>query len=1291
MKSQENNVEQQPRKPRVGVLTRDLQEAACFKLRLGDPLGLLAPMLDVYEFRNQADFNYEGSFPFDSDSAFVEAMDMFVVQRVFPFEEFMPVLREIVESGKPIVYEADDWLLDMPEQHIMYDICSPAFEGIKWLLPKCSLVTVSTPTLVEKVKAYTDKVLLFPNYLAKERLVEPLPRDGEITIGFAGTSTHEKDLALLSNVLQRIYNEYAGQVKFVFWGQVPESFVGIKDVRKVQEFVGYNEYLTELAKLNIDIGIAPLTDSEFNQSKSDLKWMEYSIVGAASVVSDVPSYAGLKDSGLAMVAANTEQAWIEAISKLIDDPELRTRQAAAARKHVLEHRLLEDHVAALWAKYAELLPAHLRSQPLGALGKIQTRNLTENDVDTVRSYRKWVRRHEIREIHAEQLAERMMTVWRKIPVFTLMVLAPSDKLTRLSETFAAMEKVLYRHWRLIVISDAQQPDPIFSQSQQLGWLQLDSLDDEQKVTEAINGVVADLPSDWVMLLPAGARLQPHALARFGEHAHVHPEQAAIYSDHDIVSPMGKRFRPSMLPDFAPEYLRSMDYIGHAVTFQTEAIAKIGGFQPFPRAHCYDALLRIAEQFGIDRVGHIDTVLVSLPWVDPKYDTLGHASRLVALEGHAQRCGMPVQVSDGLVPGTFHYQYLLAGAPLVSVIIPSKDKLECLTPCLQSLFRITGYQNFEVLIVDNGSEDPETFEFYQEMKAQHPDRIRILSYDAPFNFSAQCNLGAREARGEYLLLLNNDTEVIFPQWLERMLATAQQPGVGAVGARLLYPEVGLVQHAGIVLGMPGGMYSVADHIFEGMDYLYPGYMNRSLTMQNYSAVTAACLLVEKQIYDLVGGFDEESLQVCFNDVDFCLKVQAAGLRNVYNPFVVLYHSHGQSIGRVTTDPRPALKAAVRERDEMEVMLARWLPVLQRDPCYNRNLTLRTKRTTTEWQRSVAWDPGFSSRKRVLGIPVPGGSGEYRLSQPLSVLQEKGKLDGEIHQPDEGIPTVVELARQAPNTILLHTGISDYIYETMDAYRKFIPDLRIVFGLDDLVGGVPEKSSLYDHWSRHYPDAKQRLRRVLKLCDAAVVSTQPLADFIQNMVGEVTVAPNRLRKTIWGDLKSQRRVGAKPRVGWVGASQHRGDLELIYEVLKATHKEVDWVFMGMCLPQFRPFVAEMHHGVPFADYAAKVATLNLDLAVAPLEINPFNEAKSNLRLLEYGVLGWPVVCTDIYPYQTNNAPVCRVPNRAEAWIEAIRARVHDLDALAKEGDALKAWFDRDYWLEEHYEEWFRVLHG
>ncbi|OHX12815.1 glycosyl transferase family 2 [Chromobacterium sphagni] len=1280
-----------PRKPRIGVLTRDNLDTACYKLRLGDALGLMEPVFDCHHFKYQSSYMFDGQYPFKSDNEFVEQMDLFIVQRVFPFPEYRPVLNEMIASGKPIVYELDDWLLGMPEQHAMHNLCQPSFEGIEWLLPQCALVTVTTEALAEKVRPYNDKVLVFPNLLASERLVEPLPRQGKITIGFAGTSTHDKDMAMLSAALQRIYGEYAGQVRFVFWGEVPPGFVGVKDARQVSDFVSYNDYLRDLAELRIDIGIAPLLASEFNDCKSDLKWLEYSVVGAAAVVSDVEPYAWLKDSGLATVVENTEQAWIDALSELIDKPQLREQRVAAARRHIVEHRLLEHRVGELFQSLAERLPEHLRPEAPVELGRITTRTTVESDMEALGVYRRWVKQHNLREVHAEQLAERMMLAWSQRPMFNLIALAPAGSLERLAESFAAMERQLYRSWRLIVVSDSSVPDPIFTNSDQLGWVQLDSLDDDQAVTTVINGVIADIPAEWTMLLPAGFQLQPHALVRLGEAIHTHPEWAAIYSDSDIISPMGERFRPAFRPDFSIDYLRSMDYIGQAVAFSTIKLSMIGGFQAYPQAHCYDALLRLYEQLGDGCIGHVDDMLISLPWVDPKLDQLGQASRQIALENHAARGGLPVKVGEGLVFGTYHYEYQLLAQPLVSIVIPTRDKLEYLEPCLESLFGLTGYQNFEVLIVDNRSEQPETFEYYQQISARYPGRVQVLDYDAPFNFSAQCNLGARAAHGEYLLLLNNDTEVVLESWLERMLATAQQPGVGAVGARLLYPEVGKVQHAGIVLGMPGGMFSVADHVFEGQDFMQGGYQNRSLTMQNYSAVTAACLLLEKQIYDAVGGMDEQQFKVCFNDVDLCLKIQAGGLRNVYNPFVVLYHHHAKSIGRVTTDPRHALEAAVREREEMEAMLARWMPVLARDPGFNRHLSLRSKRVDIEAQRVVAWDPQLPGRKRVLGMPVPGGSGEYRLSQPLSVLQEKGRLDGEIHQPSVGIPSIIELARQAPDTLLLHTGISDYIYDSVSAFREYLPGMRVVFGLDDLVGGTPEKSNLYDHWKRHYPDAKQRLRRVLKLCDAAVVSTEPLAELTAGMVGEVVVAPNRLRKTIWGKLSSQRRAGKKPRVGWIGAGQHRGDLELLYEVILQTHEEVEWVFMGMCLPQFRPFVAEMHHAVPFGEYAPAIATLNLDLAVAPLEVNSFNEAKSNLRLLEYGALGWPVVCSDIFPYQTNAAPVCRVSNQATAWVEAIRARIYDLDAAEAEGDALNAWVRQHYWLEEHHEDWFRVLHG
>ncbi|WP_227104798.1 glycosyltransferase [Chromobacterium rhizoryzae] len=1279
------------RNPRIGILSRDHFDHACFKLRLGDPLSLLAGVVDTYFYKNLEAHRLVGDYGFDSDAHFVESMDAFIVQRWFIDKCYMDLMKIIIESKKPIVFDIDDWLLGLPSSNPMYDDFFKSTEHIKWILPYCSVVTVSTPELAKKFVAYNQNVVVIPNSLSQFRFVEPRERDDQVVIGFAGTSTHGRDLDLISGALLRVYHEYADAVKFVFWGNVPKTMIGLKGVKQGPKGVMYHDYFSYLADLKIDIGLAPLEEDGFNLCKSDIKWIDYAVVGAASIVSDLPPYAEPKEKGLALAVENNEDAWFNAIVSLVEDHAARKSLASRARNYILQQRTLEGTISQHIAVWNSVLPKAVQIRSPSKIGRPILQSSCPEDAIEEQRYKIWKNNHQLREVHAEQFAERMVKAWSVRPTFNLVTVVPAAEKRRLVESLAAMEKQLYPNWRLLVLADWEMPDPVFQNSPQLGWVRLPTLDDPERLTQVFNDIVADCYADWAMLLPAGFRLESRALVRLAEAAHAHPEWMAIYCDSDVVSPMGEYFLPSFKPDFSPEYLRSMDYIGAGVAISTRALVALNGLQPYPGAYVYECLLRLFELKGRDAIGHVDDVLLSLPYDKSDIGPLATAARKVALENHAIRLGLAADVGDGYVPGTHHFDIKVQGSPLVSIIIPTRDKLEFLEPCLESLFEKTRYQSFEVIIVDNRSEQPETREFYEDMAGRFPGRIKVAEYDAPFNFSAQCNLGVSVAAGEFVLLLNNDTEVILESWLERLLAVGQQSGVGAVGARLLYPEVGQIQHAGIILGLPGGMRSVADHVFEPMDISESGYQNRILTGQNYSAVTGACLLVSKEIYLQVSGLDEDKFKVCFNDVDFCLKVQAAGYRNVYNPFVVLYHHHAKSIGRTTSDPRVALQAAVRERDEMDAMLRQWLPLMRRDPFFNRHLSLRGRKMEVEWQRCVAWDPELPGRKRVLGMPVPGGSGEYRLSQPLSILQEQGRLDGEIHQPTQGALSVVEMARHAPDTLLLHTGINDGIYDALTAYREFIPQMRVVFGIDDLVGGTPVKSNLYDHWKRLYPDAKQRLRRVLKLSDALVVSTEPLAAFTQGMVDEIVVVPNRLRKSVWGQLRPQRRVGAKPRVGWVGASQHRGDLELLFEVIKQTAAEVDWVFMGMCLPQFRPYVAEVHHSVPFDQYPEAIAKLNLDLAVAPLELNAFNEAKSNLRLLEYGALGWPVVCTDIYPYQTNAAPVCRVPNVAEAWIEAIRSKVYDRDASEREGEQLRDWVERHYWLEDHHEDWFHVLHG
>ena len=902
-------------------------------------------------------------------------------------------------------------------------------------------------------------------------------------------------------------------------------------------------------------------------------------------------------------------------------------------------------------------------------------------------YPLWVNKHSLEPIHGQVHAERMMA-WQRRPHFLLLMPVRQQEMEQLAKTIDGLQQQLYQGWQLIVLSDQPTPNDIFNQSEVLGWLQLDSLEDEQTLVAGCNAVIENIPSDWVALLPPGTTLEPNALLSIGDYAQLHPEWQAIYSDHDFLSATGQRQDPWFKPDFSLDYLRSMDYVGSAVWFQTQALRSAGSFAPFPGALQYDALLRIFDQEGgFSSIGHIAEPLVHLPFSQTEHP-LAQASRQVAVEAHLARRKVPGQVEQGLLPDTLRVAYPLERTPLVSIIIPNRDSVWYLRPCLETLFQKTDYTHYEVIIVDNQTEDPDTLAYYDELAATHSERVRIVHYDRPFNFSAQCNLGVEAAQGELILLLNNDTEIIQANWLSRMVAHALRPEVGIVGARLVYPETGKVQHAGVILGLD----RLASHGFMNLDMKDPGYLNRLQVEQNYSAVTAACMLVAKELFIQVSGMDEQDTPVLFNDVDFCLKVRELGKLIVWTPYATLVHHESKSLQSELQEIKR--RAAIVERDSATALAlhVRWKKWLREDPAYNRHLALSTNRSFHVESELVAdWDTNFHDRQRILAFPPAGGVGEYRFTAPLKGLTHAARIQSTIVQTRKyhelRYPTLPELNRLEPDVLMQQVDYSPAFLEWQELYRKQRPDMLSVIMIDDLITQMPEDNPNYRRIPRN---GRQRLRKLFEQTDRVVVSTQPLFDFVKELTDEVRLVPNSLRDDLWAHLSSQRRVGKKPRVGWAGAQQHKGDLAIISEAVKQTANEVEWVFFGMCPDEIRPYVTEYHQfEVGVEAYPAKLASLNLDLAVAPLQQHPFNEAKSNLRLLEYGVLGLPVVCTDIYPYRTDNAPVTRVANETGAWVQAIRERVHDLDATAKEGDALQQWVRQRYLLSHHLDAWFKAL--
>ena len=900
-------------------------------------------------------------------------------------------------------------------------------------------------------------------------------------------------------------------------------------------------------------------------------------------------------------------------------------------------------------------------------------------------YQRWIQAHGIKEVDGHLFAERMMYQWRYRPVFHFVLfLFPGDE-ALLGDTLDSLSTQFYRDWRLSVIADSPTPDPLWEEIESLQWLQCGVDDDPYAL---VNEAITSVESDWVSFIEPGTQWPQHALLRLGDYANLRADWTFIYTDSDEIDSNGKRGNPRFLPDVNLDMLRSMPYCRQGAWVSWEALREVGGIEPLPGCEMVDLALKMIERGGEASVGHIADVLTHAPKDRREPD---EAIIALTVKNHLERSGIAAVVGEGYLPRTLRINYLHAEEASVSIIIPTRDKYEYIDSCIESLLQRTAYDNFEVIIADMGSTDPDTLALYDAIEAANEGSVSVLRLGADVNVAEACNSAGMLARGEYLLFLTNHVEAKQAQWLSRLMLHAQRPEVGVVGPRVVYPESTLLFDAGLVLGMEDvvGKPFVSRLTLNG-----PGYMGRAQIDQNYSAVSDTCLVVRKSLFTELGGMDAESFGKDFLDVDLCLRVGEAGYKVVWTPFSLLMAYKGNATINERRKGREYLEEVVAFEEAREALLERWLPKIANDPAYNPNLDLSPGNSfLVNDKLPLNWDVNFHERTRVLGLPLRGGSGDYRIIQPFDAISDAALQQTEHYRVVDGIGGQLKMApivRMAPDVLVVQAGIDDMHVTLLEDIANHRPDIFRVFSLDDLVTEIPEKSSVYKHYTGNFRNARARIRKALSLCDRMIVTTRTLADTYADMIDDIRVIPNRLRRDFWLPLESKRRAGKKPRVGWVGAQQHAGDLEIIIDAVKQTADKVDWIFMGMCPEEIRPIVAEYDTDwVSYDKYPAKMASLNLDIAVAPLEQHRFNEAKSNLRLLEYGILGWPVVCTDIAPYQSYDAPVRRVPNETEAWVEAIMDYANNLDRAAKDGDKLRSWVKRYFILEDHLDEWVRAL--
>lgn len=562
-------------------------------------------------------------------------------------------------------------------------------------------------------------------------------------------------------------------------------------------------------------------------------------------------------------------------------------------------------------------------------------------------YPAWVRNNRIRAGDMRRMRDAAESFEHR-PLISILLSAGEPEGSRIARAIDSVLGQAYPHWELCVCgSGPAEGDEraVLSHYEKLdGRIKVEHLEAES-IRRATNRAFSLATGEYVGMLDQNDQFAANALYEMVKLLQEHRDADLVYSDEDRIDGAGRRYAPHFKPGWSPDLLLSRDYVGSLCLYRSSLLKELDGWREgFDGRHGYDLNLRFTEH--TDRVHHVPEVLYHQ---GEKMASAPDGARR-ALADALERHGVEGSVEDGLVDGGFRVRFKVKGEPQVSVIIPTHDNVSMLRPCIESIDRFTNHRDYEVLVVDHRSTDPETAEYLDSISH------RVIEFDEEFNYAKMNNLAATDAEGEYLLFLNNDTEVVSAGWMQAMLEHAQRPGVGAVGARLLYPH-GRVQHAGVLVGVgsPWGP-RIAAHSHQHYPADSPGHGGAIKTVRNYSAVTAACMMVRRPVFEEAGGFDAENLRDAFNDVDLCLRLRERGYRIVYTPYAELYHHESASR---THEKNPAEAAYMRRR---------WSETLDKDPYYN---------------------PNFST-----------GSGDFNLRADAlrsRVLREEGRAPAEGYKP------------------------------------------------------------------------------------------------------------------------------------------------------------------------------------------------------------------------------------------------------------------------------------------------------
>ena len=989
----------------------------------------------------------------------------------------------------------------------------------------------------------------------------------------------------------------------------------------------------------------------------------------------------------------------------------------AALQHLLDQR--DQELAALRASSSWRLtaPWRLVGRALRKLRRMTTKASACIDVQPkeARDYAQWINQFETSSPEVSANLRAQIDGFAVLPLFSILMPCQTPTLAQLEATLTSVQRQIYPNWELCIAAPAdtgmvlraqlarwEAAEPRIKVSFAAPEVSSASVGRLAALTNHALGMVstaAHNPSQWVLRLNTTDLIADKAIYSTARAINDHENCQIIYADEDVLDAADQRCEPYFKCDWNPDLHVSNNLIGRFGMYATALVREVGGYcDDSDDVMDFDLSLRCVEWVKAEHICHVPQVLFHARPHLPQngataqtHATLSAAGRAtdagkLALDAHFRRQGilakaenlgygyrvryaLPIAMSSSValpVPAA------VPSLPLVSLIIPTRNGLALLRQCIDSIVQKTTYRQYEIVVVDNGSDDPATLTYFQSL-SQTPN-IRVLRIDAPFNYSALNNAAVKVAKGELIGLVNNDIEVMTPDWLGELVSHALRPGVGAVGARLWFPDKTL-QHGGIILGIHGWAAHAHNHFPRGS----LGYQGRMALVSEFSAVTGACLLVRKSSFEAVGGLNEVDLKISCNDVDFCLKLKKIGLRNVWTPFADLVHHESATRGFEDT---PAKKA--RFASELAYMQQHWGDTLHRDPAYSPNLTLDNQ------DFSLAWPPRTPSLSRNLDLQpgqaplyerlttlrrgfvrvayfaenVHSSTFRYRAANMAAVLNAPASVqDVNTSAACFFLSDLSHAADIETSADILVISRVRYDFATAALVQKFkAQSKKVWFDIDDWVfdtqtiglilqtAGQTASDETLNYWHA----VVSRMGQMLRLCDGVITTNSFLAQKIKQYANlPINVIPNfanaqqlavslpiyehKLNQGEPSDIRLKKSEQKSVKLGYFsGSASHNRDIALLFpalEIIMAGDPRVELVLVGPVelAERFEQNYSRRITRHSFTDYVHLQQLIgDVDFNLVPLQTNEFTHCKSELKYVDAANVGTLTIASPTYAY-------------------------------------------------------------